>query len=134
MRIPWRDTVATLLVGTAVGVYLAQAAGPGLPGLHAVRPVAGVVVGLGVLACVIAAWPLDAASATYGRWVGTLAAAAVIAAGVALIGGSSIALMALVATTAGLWVAATVRHLTQSRPRITDRDLHGLIDREKVTR
>lgn len=134
MRITWRDAFATWLVGSAVGLYLAHISGAHLPGLQAVRPIATVVVGLGLLACVIAAWPLDAASAGYGRWIGVLATGVVVAAAVAVIGGSTVALAFLVGLTVVLWLTTTSRHLLGPRRRISDRDLHDLIDREKVAR
>jgi hypothetical protein len=134
MRATWRDAVATGLVGAAATLYGAHAAGAHLPGLHAVRPIAAVIVGLGLLACVTAAWPLQDASSAYGRWVGALGAAAFVAGMIALIGGNEIALTALVGITVAMWITATARHLSARRPRINDRDLHEMTDREKVAR
>jgi len=133
MRIIWRDVVATMFVGAAVALYGAHVAGAHLPGLGAVRPIAAVVVGLGLAACIVAARPLDSASSGYGQWVGTLATGVFLAAAIAVIGGFELALTALIGVTVALWLTATVRHLFTPKPRITDRDLHGLIDREKVT-
>ncbi|MEV0267804.1 hypothetical protein AB0H43_03435 [Hamadaea sp. NPDC050747] len=134
LRITWRDAFATWLVGSAAGLYLAHIAGAHLPGLHGIRPIAAVVVALGLLACVTAAWPLEGASAGYGRWIGILATGVVVAAAVAVIGGSTVALTFLVGLTVALWLTTTSRHLIGPRRRISDRDLHDLIDREKIAR
>lgn len=139
MRLTWRDATATGLVAGAVALFGAHLAGAHLPGLAAVRPIAAVVVGLGLAACIVGAKPIDTVGARYGRWLGILGAVAIVAGLTAVFGGFEIALWALVATTAVLWVTATIRHAVAPPPAvppvlttgISDRDLHEMIAKEK---
>ncbi|NUT34346.1 MAG: hypothetical protein HOV79_14855 [Hamadaea sp.] len=142
MRLTWRDAVATGLVAGAVALFGAHLAGAHLPGLGAVRPIAAVVVALGLGACIVGAQRIDAVGPGYGRWMGVLGGAAVVTALTAVFGGFEIALWALTATTVGLWVTATVRHAFAAPAAvppvlttgISDRDLHDLIDKERSAR
>jgi hypothetical protein len=115
MRITWQDGLATVLVAAAVALY-----GLWLGGT--------VILGLGITACLSARSHL---ADVYGAGTGprpplpyvvlvsALGAVALVAAIIALLGGSTAALAALVAAMVALWAAATVRHLTAAPARRT---------------
>ena len=115
MRITWRDGVATVLVAIAVVLYVLWLAGIEVVGASSVKALGAVILGLGLVASVIAV--------VYGvgRWAGCpprvyLAMASAIGllalvAGVAvLVTANEVWLGTLVAATVVLWPMATVRH------------------------
>jgi hypothetical protein len=128
MRITWQDGLATVLVAAAVALYGLWLGGTVIFGLAGPRGLAAVILGLGITACLSARSHL---ADVYGAGTGprpplpyvvlvsALGAVALVAAIIALLGGSTAALAALVAAMVALWAAATVRHLTAAPARRT---------------
>lgn len=114
MRLLRRDLVATALVAVAGLVYLLWVVDAGVPALGSVRVVAAVVFVLGIAASVVAVVPtyvqLLRGDLTYLLCASALGVVALVASGLAVIGGSSGALAVLMATTFALWLASTVHH------------------------
>lgn len=120
MALPWRDSIATLLVAVGVVLYGCWAAGISIPGFESIAAVAIGILVLGVVASVSAVVPgfgeLLHGSRLY------LAATSVL--GVLALGGGvyaiatdePIALAVLILATVVLWVLSTARHVGAHRP------------------
>lgn len=138
MRLTWKDGLATVLTAGIVALYVAFLAGADLPLVSGPRVLACVALVAGLGACA-----LGGSSATGGvpsrsaMWFGgILGTTAFVTALITLITGSHVALAILVGSTVALWLFATIRHaFTGAGPsRISDRDLHALIERDKQVR
>jgi hypothetical protein len=138
MRLTWKDAAATGLTAGAVALYVAFLAGAGLPLVSGPRVLAGVVLVAGLGACALGG--SSVASDRPPRWAGytggILGGTAFLAALITLIIGNEVALGVLVGATLALWVVATARHAFTGvgRARISDRDLHRLVERDPATR
>jgi hypothetical protein len=115
MRLSWRDGLATLFVGFGAIVYVLWLAEAEMPGFSEVRPLAGLVLGLGLAASVTAVVygvgaGLLRASKTYLVIASLLGLVALVAGVIALVNADETMLAALVAATVALWLIATVRH------------------------
>jgi hypothetical protein len=134
MRLTWRDGVATLLVGGAVGMYAAYLADAALPLLSGPRVLALAVFALGITTCALAGSGMTSSEGftRYARWMGRLALVPGLAFPVTLVTGNEIALAVLVGGTAAMWALATVRHAIHGKPdQVSDRALRQLIEREQ---
>jgi len=135
MRLTWRDGLATVFVGSAVAVYGMWMAGTDVLGLTTTRAVATVVLILGMAGCFAARsyfesiygagagsgdGPDTRPPVLYVVLVSAFGVVALASAVVALIGGSTAALTALIVAMVVLWVLATVHHLTMDRAVNTD--------------
>ena len=126
MRLTWKDGLATVFVGVAVALYGFWMAGTEVLGLTSTRAVSTVVLLLGIAGCYTAQ---SFFAAIYGRGqdtrpptpyvvlVTTVGVAALGAAGVALIAGSTVALTILIIALIALWAMATIRHFSMNRDR-----------------
>lgn len=116
MRVDRRDVVATVFVVAGALVYLLWLADRPVPGLTSARAVALFVLGTGVAASASAVVPsfqqLMHGSKTYMAVASLIGAVAAVAGIVAVVRQTDAMLGLLVATTAVLWVIATVRHTT----------------------
>ena len=120
MRHPYRDVVATVLVGGSLVVYVAWASGVGVLAQTDVRSVTAVVLVLGIAASMVAVVPgfeeLLHGSRLYLA-VASAAGVVALAAGLwAFVGEEAIALAALVAATIAMWAMSTLRHVGVHRP------------------
>ena len=116
---PKRDVFATVLIGIAVLVYMAWAAGVAIPWVADVKPVALLVLLLGVAASASAVvpgwdelvheWRLYFAAASVAGLV------AVIAGVWAIVAGEPAALGLMVLMTVVLWAMSTSRHIRVHR-------------------
>ena len=116
MRLTWRDAVATLAVGAAVGYYVLWATGTVA---HSAR-VAGVVVfAFGMIACTSARSEMERVygvagaarpAMSYVVTVSAVGAMALVAGVVTLVTAGEVALATLVASLVLLWLLATLRH------------------------
>ena len=122
MSMPWRDRIATLLIGTATLLYGLWLVGP-LAGLTA-SSVAIIVLALGFIASASAVVPGFAALLSGSRLYLVLASVGglvALACGVmTVMQATEVTLALLVIVTIGLWAGATARHMkfggrTQSR-------------------
>lgn len=115
MRIPWRDSLATLFVAAAVGIYAAWLVGSALPGLGTPAPIAVAVLALGVAASASAVVPgfgdLLRGSKAYLAASSLLGLVALIAGVWTLVAGEAYALATLLGATIVLWGMSSVRHL-----------------------
>jgi hypothetical protein len=118
-RLTWRDGVATVLVGLGVVLYILWLNGAELVGP---RAIAGIVLGLGLAASLIAV--------VYGVGAGLLQAPKVYLAVASLLGVLALVagvlavtsinetmLATLVAATLAMWLMSTVRHAVTESPR-----------------
>ncbi|HZD79426.1 MAG TPA: hypothetical protein VE646_05245 [Actinomycetota bacterium] len=115
MRLSWRDGLATLLVGAGAILYALWLADAEVAGFSGVRPLAGLVLGLGLAASVTAVVygvgaGLLRASKVYLTVASVIGLTALVAGTVALVGASETMLAALVASTVALWAISTARH------------------------
>ena len=124
MRLTWKDGLATVFVGSAVAVYGIWMAGTEVLGLTTTRSVSAVVLILGMAGCYAARsyfGPIYGAeggnrtSVPYAVLVSTFGIVALVAAVVALIGGSTAALTTLIVAMVILWAMATIHHLMMGR-------------------
>ena len=114
MRLTWRDAVATVFMAAIVVIYVAFLNSTTAWLISSARGTAAAVLVLGM----VGGCGMSAAGAryqggqdrTYAGATSLLGAAALIAAVVALITASKVALAALVAATLALWLVSTVRH------------------------
>jgi hypothetical protein len=120
MSIPWRDSIATLLVALGVVVYAAWLVDLAIPGLDTVEALAVGILVLGVAASMSAVVPgfgeLLQGSRTY---LAAMSLLGVLALGVglyAILTGESVALAVLVLATVILWALSTARHIATHRP------------------
>lgn len=126
MRLTGKDAKATLLVVTAVVLYVPFLAGAKLPLVSGPRVLAPVVLGLGIAACIVngSEISLERLDLAAGRWVKALAwlaTLALVATVVTLITGSAISLAALVGAVVVMWLLTTVRHAVVGRPILSNR-------------
>ncbi len=120
MPLPWRDSIATLLVAVGVVVYGAWALGLAIPGLATVEAIAVGILVLGVAASVSAVVPgfgeLLHGSRTYFVGTSILGAIALVGGIYAIATGDSMALAILALATVVLWALSTARHVGAHRP------------------
>ena len=116
---PRRDVFATVLIGIAVLLYMAWAAGAAIPWLADVQPVALFVLLLGVAASVSAVVPgWDELVHDWRLYFGAASVVGLVAliAGVwAIVAGEPAALGVLVVLTVVLWAMSTFRHIRVQR-------------------
>ncbi len=119
MPLPWRDSIATLLVAVGLVVYGAWALGGAIPGLDSVAAVAVGILVLGVAASVSAVVPgfgeLLHGSRMYLAGTSLLGVVAFAGGIYAIATGDELALAVLAVTTVGLWALSTVRHIGTHR-------------------
>ena len=124
MRLTWKDGLATVFVGSAVAVYGIWMAGTEVLGLTTTRAVSVAVLILGIAGCYAARSYFGAiygadggtrTSVPYLVLVSAFGIVALVAAVIALIGGSTAALTTLIVAMVILWAMATVHHLTMDR-------------------
>jgi hypothetical protein len=132
MRLTWHDAAATVLVGAVVSLETLHLAGTDLPGLASPRALTGVVLGLGLAACIAGSVKMESLPPTYARWMSYLGTIAVITGLAGLITGAEIPLIALTAAAAAMWLVATMRHLLAPTARMSDEALRELIDNEQA--
>jgi len=115
-----------------VALYVAFLAGADLSLFSGPRMIAGTALVLGFAACALSG------GTTEGRAFTVIAAVlgpvALIAAVATLITGNGILLGVLVGAAVALWLITTVHHTLPGSGRVTDRDLHRLIQEEKQSR
>ncbi len=120
MPLPWRDSIATLLVAVGVVVYGAWAVGLAIPGLTSVEAIAVGILVLGVAASVSAVVPgfgeLLHGSRTYFAGTSIRGAIALVGGIYAIATGDSTALAILALATVILWALSTARHVGVHRP------------------
>lgn len=133
MRLTWKDLIATVAVAGAVALYAAFLADADLPLVSGPRALAGLVLVFGMVACGAGgSSTLDADvhhAPGWARIFGFLGGVTLLAAVIALVSGSTIALAVLVAGTATLWLTATARRLFTRRAPIDD-ELHRLVQQQ----
>jgi hypothetical protein len=121
MSIPWRDSIATLLVALGVVVYAAWLVDLAIPGLDTVEALAVGILVLGVAASMSAVVPgfgeLLHGSRTYLAATSLLGVLALGGGLYAILTGESVALAVLVLATVILWALSTARHVTAHGPR-----------------
>ena len=122
MRLSWRDGVATGCVGAAAVVYGIWLSNDEVVGVSSARGIGTVVLVLGLAASVTAVVfgvgeGLLRASKTYLAITSTIGLIALVAGIVVLVNENGSMLAALVASTAVLWAASTVRHAIGTRRR-----------------
>jgi hypothetical protein len=126
MTLTWKDGLATVFVGAAAALYGFWMTGTEIAGLSSTRAVTGVVLVLGIAGCYTAKSYFEAVYGAgsdprppmpYVVLVSTLGGVALVAAIIALIWSSTVALTVLVVCMVALWVAATIRHLVPARHR-----------------
>ena len=115
MRLTWRDWMATSLVGAAVLLYALWLTGAEVFGISGAEAIAGTVLGLGLIASIVAVVygvgaDLLQASKVYLALTSLLGLIALVAGIVALVNGSEAMLAALVVATVLPWMASTARH------------------------
>ena len=132
MRFTWRDGVATALVGVAAALEVAHLTGVDAPGLAGGRALTGVILGLGIGACVAGATEMATLPIEYARWMSFLGTGAVLVALAGLISGAFSMAAALTVAVLAMWAATTIRHLVTKPPRVTDEALRELIEKEKA--
>jgi hypothetical protein len=115
MRLTWRDGIATVLVAAGVGFSLLWLAG-WTPGSVTAGTVAAALLVLGVAASLSAVVPgfeeLRHAPIAYLAVTSILGLVALAAGALAVLDGETLMVGVLTASTATLWVLATLRHLT----------------------
>lgn len=120
MPLPWRDSIATLLVAVGVVVYGAWVIGLAIPGLASVEALAIGILVLGVAASISAVVPgfgeLLRGSRTYFAGTSILGAIALVGGVYAIATGEAIALAILALATVILWALSTARHMGANRP------------------
>ncbi len=141
MRLTWKDAVTTLFVAAIVAIYAAFLNGTGLWLISSARGTTAAVLVLGFVGgCALSA-ASGVNSAAQPRWArvltttaSILGVAALIAAVIGLITGSTFMLAVLVTATLALWLIATVRHaFTAPGGPVSGRDVHEVIQPEKTT-
>ena len=122
MPIPWRDSIATILVAIGVVIYGAWVVGSAIPGFREPAGVAVAILVLGVAASMSAVVPgfseLLRGSKLY---LATASGLGVVALGAGVwtiaVGDAAVGLAVLVLATVVLWAMSTMRHLGVGRPR-----------------
>ncbi len=116
---PRRDVFATVLIGIAVLLYMAWAAGVAIPLVADVKPVALLVLLLGVAASMSAVVPgWDELVHDWRLYFGAASLVGLVAliAGVwAIVAGEPAALALMVLMTVVLWAMSTFRHIRVQR-------------------
>lgn len=134
MRLTTRDAVASVFAGSATAMWAVHASGADPLGIMGVRPLAGVIFGLGVGACLASDITTEPLSPRYVRWMASLGVLSAVAAMVALVSGLRIPLAVLAITIAAMWLSATVRHFRLNPPSIDPQALQARIDAERRAR
>lgn len=134
MRLTARDAVASVFAGSATAMWAVHVSGADPLGISGVRPMAGVIFGLGVAACLASDITTEPLSPRYVRWMASLGVLSALAAMIALVGGLEIALAALAVTIATMWISATIRHFRLNPPSIDARALQSRVDAERRAR
>jgi hypothetical protein len=120
MRHPFRDLLATILVGGSLVVYVTWASGVGLLGPTDIRSVTGVVLVLGIAASMVAVVPgFEELLGGSRLYLAVASAAGLVAVGAGLwafVGEEATALAALMAATIAMWAMSTLRHAGVHRP------------------
>jgi hypothetical protein len=120
MRLTWRDAAATALVGVCVAFYAVSVRGGDLLVVSDTRGVTALVFLVGMAACVVGgdlSQIGDSDRMDLGIVVASvLGTVAFLAAVGAMLTGSALVLLVLVADIVALWAVATVRHLAPRRP------------------
>lgn len=125
MYLPKRDILATGLVAVAVVVYALWAVGSALPGMSSARVTGAAVLALGFASSASAVVPafdqLLHGSKTYLTITSLIGLAALVAGIVVLVTASGASLAVLMASTAVLWLIATIRHVLLTRTELPSR-------------
>lgn len=120
MTLPWRDSIATLLVVIGVVLFGGWAIGAAVPGFESVTAVALGILVLGVAASASAVVPgfeaLLHGSRMYLAGTSIVGLAALIAGIMAVMTREPVALVVLAISTMVLWAVSTWRHLGAHRP------------------
>jgi hypothetical protein len=120
VRHPYRDVLATVLVGVSLVIYLAWAFGVNPLGAADVRPVTAAVMVLGIAASMAAVVPGFEELLHGSRpYLAVASAAGVVALGAGLWAFAweeAAALTALMAMTIVMWAMSTLRHVGVHRP------------------
>jgi hypothetical protein len=120
VTLPWRDSIATLLVALGVVLFAGWAAGATVPGFERVGAVAIAILVLGILASGSAVVPgfgeLLRGSRPYLAATSVLGLVALVSGLYAVVTDESWALVALAAATLVLWAVSTWRHLATRGP------------------
>jgi hypothetical protein len=120
MLMIWRDRIASTAVAIAVLVYVLWLLMADVPAESGIRLMVATVLVLGFVASAIAVVPgfgeLIHGSRTYLAVASLLGLVALAAAVVAFVNASTTMLAVLVVATVAMWVMASVRHVTASRP------------------
>lgn len=115
MTIPWRDSIATLLVVLGFVLFVGWAVGTTVPGFESVGAVAISILVLGILASMSAVvpgfWDLLRGSRLYLAGTSVLGLVALVAGIYAVVNGEPVALVALALATIALWAVSTWRHM-----------------------
>lgn len=118
MRLPMRDSIATLLVAVATLLCTAWAFRIDMPIVSSVNAVAAAVLVLGISASISAVVPgfatLIQGSRTYLVISSVLGLVALGAGLLALLQGHAVALLALIVSTVVLWALSTNRHVSEA--------------------
>lgn len=119
MTIPWRDSIATLLVVIGLILFAGWAVDATIAGFETVGAVAIGILVLGILASMSAVVPgfsdLLHGSRAYLAGTSVLGLVALVAGIVAIVNGEPIALVALAIATVILWALSTWRHIAAQR-------------------
>src|SRR3954469_22434238 len=118
MRFTWRDALATGLIGAAVAAEAAHLAGADAPGLSSGRALTGVLLGLGLGACIAGGTEMATLPIPYARFMSIMGAGAVVVGLAGLISGAFSMTAALTVAMAVMWAAATIRHAVRPVPRV----------------
>ncbi len=117
MRLTWRDVVTTLFMGAIIGIYTAYMQGADGWMVSGTRGTAAGVLVLGVVGgCGLSRGDelyirgRSAMTVMYTVLATALGATALVAAILALVTASGVALAVLFGTTMALWLASTLRH------------------------
>ncbi len=131
MRLSWRDGLATVFVGVGTTLYVLWLAGAELAGP---RVLAGVVLGLGLAASMIAVvYGVGAgllhASKMYLAVTSLIGLAALVAGVLALVAVNEAMLAVLVVATVSLWLMSTIRHAVSAATPGDVKTMHEPVDK-----
>jgi hypothetical protein len=134
MRLTARDAVASVFAGSATAIWALHVSGTDPLGIAGVRPLAGIVLGLGVGACLSSDLTTEPLSPRYVHWMASLGVLSPLAAMVALVSGLEIPLATPVVLTVAMWISATIRHFRLNPPSIDAEVLQAKVDAERRAR
>jgi hypothetical protein len=137
MRLTWKDAISTVVMAAIVVIYVAFGNSTTAWLISSARGTAAAVLVLGIVGgCGMgAAAELFQGKRAWGytSFASLLGATALVAAVIALITASTVALAILVVATLALWLAATARHaFTPPAAPGGDRNTHEVIHPEKT--